>query len=179
MILIFPGPESVALEELAKQGGPLNMYNTRLTNDCGGNSPSANQIQESESGGNSLTANQIPESEKTNQTLVIDSGIARLDQEPSLLIGDQDNLETDQSSLGCADDETNNEPPSKKQRIEKCVYRAPFDRVVFIDSTWNQTLKIYKDERLQGEDSAASLEQKEKISMNSSFIKKSWTVLFK
>ncbi len=27
---------------------------------------------------------------------------------------------------------------------------APFDRVVFIDSTWNQTKKIFMDERLRG-----------------------------
>ena len=165
MILIFPGPESVALEELAKQGGPLNMDNTRLTNECGGNSPSANQIQESESGGDSLTANQIKGNEKTNQKRVINSGKVNQIQEPSLLVGDKDNLETDQSALRCADDETNNEPPSKKQRKQRSVYRAPFDRVVFIDSTWNQTLKIYKDERLQGENLSASLEQKQKISL--------------
>lgn len=39
------------------------------------------------------------------------------------------------------------ESAATKQRI---VGKAPFDRVVFIDSTWNQTNRIYKDERLKG-----------------------------
>lgn len=36
--------------------------------------------------------------------------------------------------------------PCKKLKCIKC----PFDKVVFIDSTWNQAGKIYKDERLHG-----------------------------
>ena len=35
-------------------------------------------------------------------------------------------------------------------KIETKVSWAPFDRVVFIDSTWNQTRSICNDERLKG-----------------------------
>ncbi|XP_013390514.1 DTW domain-containing protein 1-like [Lingula anatina] len=33
---------------------------------------------------------------------------------------------------------------------ERNIYEAPFDRVVFIDCTWNQTKSIFCDERLKG-----------------------------
>ncbi|XP_078584779.1 tRNA-uridine aminocarboxypropyltransferase 1-like [Branchiostoma floridae x Branchiostoma japonicum] len=41
------------------------------------------------------------------------------------------------------------EPPVKKQRTEERA-SAPFERVIFIDSTWNQTHRIFNDERLKG-----------------------------
>ncbi|XP_066268932.1 tRNA-uridine aminocarboxypropyltransferase 1-like [Branchiostoma lanceolatum] len=41
------------------------------------------------------------------------------------------------------------EPPVKRQRtVEKPS--TPFERVIFIDSTWNQTHRIFNDERLKG-----------------------------
>ena len=49
------------------------------------------------------------------------------------------------------------EPPQKKQKLsnvdhggKKKTCNIPYDRVVFIDSTWNQTHKICTDERLKG-----------------------------
>ena len=39
------------------------------------------------------------------------------------------------------------EPVCKKKARS---HQPHFERVVFIDSTWNQTMKIYKDERLGG-----------------------------
>eukprot|EP00058_Branchiostoma_floridae_P021845 XP_002607335.1 hypothetical protein BRAFLDRAFT_113907 [Branchiostoma floridae] len=41
------------------------------------------------------------------------------------------------------------EPPLKRQRTEQRA-SAPFERVIFIDSTWNQTHRIFNDERLKG-----------------------------
>ncbi|XP_019628506.1 PREDICTED: DTW domain-containing protein 1-like isoform X3 [Branchiostoma belcheri] len=41
------------------------------------------------------------------------------------------------------------EPPLKRQRTEG-QQSTPFERVIFIDSTWNQTHRIFNDERLKG-----------------------------
>ena len=47
------------------------------------------------------------------------------------------------------------EPKRTKYCDQKGVKR--FDRVVFIDSTWNQSNQIFRDERLQGKEEWAEL----------------------
>lgn len=54
----------------------------------------------------------------------------------------------DRSTAGSRD---SCEPRPKRLKTEG-GQTAPLQRVVFIDSTWNQTNKISTDERLQGED---------------------------
>lgn len=51
-----------------------------------------------------------------------------------------------QSQKRKLEEQTTDGTVTKQRRIVK----APFDRVIFIDSTWNQTNRIYKDERLKG-----------------------------
>lgn len=53
-----------------------------------------------------------------------------------------------------------NERPSKV--MKKTLRRIPFDRVIFIDSTWNQASNIVSDERLKGN---ASIVSKKKIKL--------------
>ncbi|GFN86943.1 Dtw domain-containing protein 1-like, partial [Plakobranchus ocellatus] len=49
-----------------------------------------------------------------------------------------------------AAEQTSEELPTKCAKLKKCRM-LPFKKVVFIDSTWNQTRNIVHDERLKGE----------------------------
>lgn len=64
---------------------------------------------------------------------------------------------TNKDSLKCSVTDNKNTEAGKRQRdqeqggmVKKPKLDAAFDKVVFIDCTWNQTKKIYCDERLQG-----------------------------
>lgn len=52
------------------------------------------------------------------------------------------------------------EPRPKRLRTEGAQV-PPLQKVVFIDSTWNQTNKISTDERLQGEEEQQQGEEEE------------------
>ena len=95
-MLIFPGEESVTLEELAEQF-------TKQT-------PAENSPKDGETPGTD-SESQPPGPKRGHSSSSVE------------------------------------EPSAKKRHTTPEV---PFDRVVFIDSTWNQTMKIYKDERLKG-----------------------------
>ncbi|XP_049637434.1 tRNA-uridine aminocarboxypropyltransferase 1 [Suncus etruscus] len=60
-----------------------------------------------------------------------------------------------QTNIGCQNDDPDR-PSVKRKRTEDQDFNdskykgAPLKKVIFIDSTWNQTNKIFTDERLQG-----------------------------
>ena len=88
------------------------------------------------------------ESEDAVQQMSEDSGE---DSESSSKLETQKYAE-DQNADKPSDEIVNNNENGQRTVtvLKQDDYIAPFDRVVFIDSTWNQTKSIYNDERLKG-----------------------------
>lgn len=125
VVLVFPSEDSVTLQELAGMTDDTYIKNTQTTN-----------IVENENGVKNL------DKQCSNRTDCFECKDENLDK----------NIYENWTVKRKLTDEGNDLPRSetcenmaKRRKIE-----PPFDRVIFIDSTWNQTKRIYSDERLKG-----------------------------
>lgn len=162
---MFPGPNSVTIEQLAKsmmKGGHVSVTSTCQQSQpasklsCDYSHKSGVNLPEGQKNtfdlGNSNTEKEgikqlVPESETQNVSS---------DSESILKLGavvSDTAVSVENSSLEISNSINENcsslarEPPKKKL---KSTSESPFERVLFIDSTWNQVRSIYSDERLQG-----------------------------
>lgn len=172
VILIFPGKNSVTLADLVKHCQPSEECSEVTTSHTKTGPCDDEQTSTASAKDNSPVRN-IPTCTEP-QTLVSEasSGTSVTDTASAI---NCDTFDTDssqkedvlKSTCGNMEDSLSKEPNNainrkhelqdeedrpneKKRRLNRKVYKCPFNRVVFIDSTWNQTKKIYLDERLKG-----------------------------
>lgn len=166
-VLVFPGEHSITLEDLAKTLGIQQHYRERPAGSVRKKSENSKNIQTS-GVVNQLNSDHTAlgddshlktfeirnkgetsrKSEDAVQQMSEDSGE---DSESSSKLETQKYAE-DQNADKPSDEIVNNNENGQRTVtvLKQDDYIAPFDRVVFIDSTWNQTKSIYNDERLKG-----------------------------
>ena len=142
VLLVFPGEHSVTIEELAQQyreAHSANSHSAALTNSaprCPNDSHVRSTAEElpakaaSDGGGPSLP---------TSQTTSCKRPVSDVESEsPSVKRLKPDSTDAPEHS-------------STGEPVDSAPRSLPYERVVFIDSTWNQTKKIFCDERLKGD----------------------------
>ena len=154
---MFPGPNSLTLEELAIRHANENEDSmTKSTTEENTETLDKNEERESKN----VVGN--------DRTTIHDTVVTAVNNDRvSANTSSTDNKGSDYSGevkgLQCVEGEYSREGPSMfqgKRKLEVCTEErqavrrrkmaAPFTRAVFIDSTWNQTRKISADERLKG-----------------------------
>jgi hypothetical protein len=136
VVLVFPGKNSLTLEEMAKQvNGNESVCREDSHTDDAGDAPADGQNDSpnmdikqhnSEPGGESIDMERENQSVSDKTTLE-----GKLDNSLLLKRKAEDHL-------------------GRQKRIRRSIQRAPFERAVFVDSTWKQTKGITADDRLKG-----------------------------
>ena len=157
---MFPSESSVTLEDLAHKlcidkVQPREIKDNSVRNKTG--------IQNSKS---RELCNSSEDNHMAEQSDVLKSNNAETDESVELVerkepvqVTSEDGIKTraasDVSDINCIDVDKGDERDAEDlkiydQRDEAAAKTIPYDKVVFIDSTWNQTKSICNDERLKG-----------------------------
>ena len=174
-LVVFPGDDSVTLEELADKlkidkqfsKSPMEVSvqtkkdirkSKRMETESKLNGSSGNENYRAEQSGvgesDNIEMDKSVESEKRKQPVQLtsdDNVEASTARDISEINGkdvDECDDETDIENLK-SNDPVNNDQ-NNGTSTEGDTKTFPFDKVVFIDSTWNQTKSVCNDERLKG-----------------------------
>ena len=145
-VLVFPGEGSVTLEELQEKLGVSTVDKCHQDSDSRRPSISGQNCHSD----NTVSAQKDcqPDNDTLGKT-VERTCSESIDNSTSRLEGTGVNEAETESPLEVLD--SNKGVTSVKRRVtDNSGACLPIDRVVFIDSTWNQTRSICQDERLKG-----------------------------
>ena len=152
-VLVFPGEGSVTLEELHEKLGVSTVSESQHVlgpiDKCHQDSESRQPSISGQNCNSDITVSAQkdcqPDSDKLGKT-VARTDSETIDDSTSRLEGTDVNEAETESPL----DSNKSEMSVKRMVTDNGGACLPIDRVVFIDSTWNQTRSICQDERLKG-----------------------------
>ena len=152
-VLVFPGEGSVTLEELHEKLGVSTASKSQHVSGpidkCHQDSDSRQPSISRQNCHSDITVGTQKDCQRDSGTLgktVARTDSETIDDSTSRLEGTDVNEAETESPL----DSNKSEMSVKRTVTDNGRVSLPIDRVVFIDSTWNQTRSICQDERLKG-----------------------------
>lgn len=139
VVLVFPGKNSFTLEELARNSG------SKLDNNSGDNDQDSCRVS-SKMGQNKSLCKNLKGNNLMNG-ISSDKGSNSTSEDPCSKETASCQVLEESSPYKRKAEETEGEK-TKKQKTS--IREPPFERAVFIDSTWKQTKGIIADDRLKG-----------------------------
>lgn len=139
VVLVFPGKNSFTLEELARNSG------SKLDNNSGDNDQDSCRVS-SKMGQNKSLCKNLKGNNPVNG-ISSDKGSNSTSEDPCSKETASCQVLEESSPYKRKAEETEGEK-TKKQKTS--IREPPFERAVFIDSTWKQTKGIIADDRLKG-----------------------------
>lgn len=141
VVLVFPGKNSFTLEELARNSGSKPKD---TDNNSGNNAQNSCRVS-SEIGQNEYPSKNLKDNNPVNR-ISSDKGSNPTSEDPCSQVTASGHVPEKSSPYKRKAEETEGEKPKKQKTSSR---EPPFERAVFIDSTWKQTKGIIADDRLK------------------------------